>query len=152
MVCNEPFMPDWTVAPGESIRECLEQGRISVAELKVLGLSEEEIPLLLDGTLPLTERMAEKLSRLVGGTSEFWVSRERLFEEDLVRLGRSREGHVRRERDKARIVELLSNLAGDPSQLHEVQATVGRLLDKLHDEIEVKGKTGDGYRHTQRSH
>ncbi|WP_234412528.1 ImmA/IrrE family metallo-endopeptidase [Nocardioides sediminis] len=51
-----------------------------------LGLSAGDTRSLLAGALPLTLSIARNLSASVGGTTEFWMTREAQYQDDLARV------------------------------------------------------------------
>ncbi|MBS2940322.1 ImmA/IrrE family metallo-endopeptidase [Nocardioides sp. J2M5] len=51
-----------------------------------LGLSASDARRLLAGALPLTVAIARNLSTTVGGTTEFWLTREAQYQDDLARV------------------------------------------------------------------
>jgi plasmid maintenance system antidote protein VapI len=83
----EPFVPDWASPPGDTINdmilEKIGQSASSVDELAMLasrlGLSDANFRLLIDGDLPITGELAEKLEQALGGSARFWMTREEQY-------------------------------------------------------------------------
>jgi HTH-type transcriptional regulator / antitoxin HigA len=92
MVDTAPFSPDWLSPPGETVRDIVSQGKMSMGDLAhALDASDDEIRELLDGRLPVSEELAGKLAASVGGTSAFWMRREKRYRTALDDLLRSTE-------------------------------------------------------------
>ncbi len=51
-----------------------------------MGMSPSQVVALLSGRTKLTEQVAKKISKSVGGTTEFWLRREATYREDQIRL------------------------------------------------------------------
>jgi len=136
---DTPFLPDWTVSPGMSVREILEDRGMTVGDLaRQTGLTSDEGADLVDGMLPIDEGLADRLAQVIGPSATFWINRERNFLADLERLGRTREGHARRVRDEDRVASLIEDAlahAGDRSRVNEAVAEALSVVDDLHDEI-----------------
>lgn len=141
---EEPFEPDWAVAPGRSIWERLEGLNLTMGDFaEEVELTRDQATALLDGLHPISDDLAERLARVVGGSTTFWTRRERQFLASLERLGRTREGHARREREKEhawKLIEAAVLHPGDPTHANLAMAEIGALLDALHDEVEAAGR------------
>lgn len=71
------FDPDWRVAPGENLKEMLDDRGLTVDDLAAaLDVSTPVAAALLEGTEPLTRRKAERLEALLGVTFQFWLNLE----------------------------------------------------------------------------
>lgn len=74
------FDPDWTVAPGETLRELLDERDMTPKQLAIRTyLDEPTVYEVLSG-LPLTEAVAIELERAFGDegpAAEFWLALER---------------------------------------------------------------------------
>lgn len=137
---DEPFEPNWASAPGRSIRERLKHQGMTVGDFAVrLGLSVGDAEALLEGTLFIDDGLASRLAEVVSGTRQFWRRREDQFVADLARLGRTREGHVRREKDKEIVAGLIEEAvrAGDRKSTNAAVADCFEVLDRLHDDLEA---------------
>jgi plasmid maintenance system antidote protein VapI/Zn-dependent peptidase ImmA (M78 family) len=91
MLKSHDFTPDWTSAPGETIRDILELRGFSIAAFA--QLMEQPVDRLLDlleGRTPITIAIARKLSSVLGASVEFWMARDFEFREDRSRLASDR--------------------------------------------------------------
>jgi HTH-type transcriptional regulator / antitoxin HigA len=80
------FSPDWVSAPGETIGDIVRERNLRVSEVaKQLGQTEEQFDQLLVGGLTITLGLARKLEAVLGGSPEFWLTRDSRYRE-----GRSR--------------------------------------------------------------
>ena len=80
------FKPDFAVAPGETLRETLEQKGISQSELCVrTGLAEKTVSQIINGIAPISHETAEKLELVTGVPASFWNRRELAYREHQVR-------------------------------------------------------------------
>lgn len=140
MAADEPFEPDWASAPGDSIRGALRSRGVTVSDFAArMGFSVADAAALLEGSLPIDDGLAPRLAEVVSGTADFWQRREAQFVSDLARLGRTREGHVRRVRDKNLVVRLIEQAvrAGDRKATNAAVAGCCEILGRLHDELEA---------------
>ena len=81
--------PDWVSPPGETIADLLEEQEWGQRELaKRLDYSPKHVNQLIKGKVPLTERTALGLERVLGGTARFWLEREAQYREALIRQGK----------------------------------------------------------------
>lgn len=81
------FAPDWVSPPGETILDISEERGWSQYELaKRLGFSEKHLSLLVNGKASLTTDTAEKLERVLGGSLDFWLSREANYQAHKSRI------------------------------------------------------------------
>lgn len=84
---SAPFAPDWVSPPGESILDAIEERGWTQGELAVrLGLSEKHVSQLINGKVPLSVDIAQKLERVLGGPAEFWLARETKYQQHKARL------------------------------------------------------------------
>lgn len=71
------FQPNWASAPGETILEILQQKELSKTEFqKSIGLNSATLQNLLKGSLRIDFGIAEKLSKTLGASIDFWLSRD----------------------------------------------------------------------------
>ena len=83
---GELFSPDWVSPPGDTICDLLiERGWTKVELARRLGQSEKHVNLLLSGKAGLTEDTAIRLERVLGGSANFWLTREAQFREAVTR-------------------------------------------------------------------
>jgi HTH-type transcriptional regulator / antitoxin HigA len=81
------FVPMWASPPGRTIRTRLDEIGLNVSEFaERLGTSAKVAHGLLDGRETITVDIAQRLSRLIGASAEFWVSRDCQYRDDLVRV------------------------------------------------------------------
>lgn len=87
MSSTTTFQPRWLSAPGETIVDLLRQRNVSDTDFaSQIGRTDDQVRQLLNGTAPVTTELADKLENVVGGSAEFWRSRERQFRQDLALL------------------------------------------------------------------
>lgn len=83
-VVNE-FNPDWTVPPGDIIKDWLEEQKRNAYWLaNAMNISMFDCESLLNGTLEITFEIAVKLFETTGRPVDFWLNLERLYRSDLV--------------------------------------------------------------------
>jgi HTH-type transcriptional regulator/antitoxin HigA len=84
---RDTFTPDWVSPPGDTILDILEERGWSQVELADrLGYTEKFISQLVNGKVALTVDAAVRLERVLGGTLDFWLSREANYQRHLARL------------------------------------------------------------------
>ncbi len=84
------FNPDWTSAPGDTIREWLEEhGETQRWLAKKTKRPVEQVNRLIQGHIRLTERWAIALGKVTTVPAEFWAVREAQYRLDLA-MGRKR--------------------------------------------------------------
>ena len=91
MIANAiTFTPDWTTPPGRTISRIMRKRGLSNDELAMeIDVSESTIEGLLTGDVKIDYHLADKLSEILGSSSQFWLNREHQFREDLRRLNPS---------------------------------------------------------------
>lgn len=78
----DDFNPDWASPPGATVADVMIAKGISVYDLAAgTDMSDTDVIFLLIGHLRLTEAIAEGLARVLGGTVDFWLSREERYRE-----------------------------------------------------------------------
>ncbi|WP_018402833.1 helix-turn-helix domain-containing protein [Marinobacter gelidimuriae] len=81
------FAPDWVSPPGESILDISEERGWTQAELaQRLGYTEKHVSQLINGKVLLSVDAALRLERVVGGTVDFWLTREANYQNHKARL------------------------------------------------------------------
>jgi HTH-type transcriptional regulator/antitoxin HigA len=81
------FVPRWASPPGDTIRDALDEQRLDPRSLAAaLGLADEEFDAFLAGEIALTIRRAERLASTIGGSIEFWMTRDGQYREDRSRV------------------------------------------------------------------
>lgn len=80
------FLPDWISPPGETIEDLLEENGWTKAELaERSGFTPKHVNEILKGRAPITADTAGRLSRVLGSTAEFWLTRESQYRAALER-------------------------------------------------------------------
>lgn len=81
------FEPDWLSAPGGTILDIIEERGISSKELAdLLNYSIDRTERLLAGKDAITRDVAALLAKELGGSEKFWLSREKLYRNEIARL------------------------------------------------------------------
>lgn len=84
---NSEFHPNWASAPGDTIADILDEQGLSVAKFaRRIGQTLERTNDLLQGRATITIRTARELERVLGGSVEFWISRDYQYREDVARI------------------------------------------------------------------
>lgn len=87
------FTPQWAVPPGAAVADCAEEQDLPYDVLAHrLGLDEDALRALLEGRIPITETLAQRLADTLGSTPDFWMRLELNYQSDLRRLGLKRPG------------------------------------------------------------
>lgn len=87
MLNSNTFQPNWTSAPGDTIKDILKERNISIENFsKKMNISVEFVEKLILGQKEITEDTSNKLAQILGSSSDFWMRREFQFREDQVRL------------------------------------------------------------------
>lgn len=82
---------DWTVAPGETLREWREEQRLSAETAAILcWMEDERYERIEAGEEPITVRDAVTLAIGTGISANLWLMLERAYRDDLA-AGRSRK-------------------------------------------------------------
>jgi len=91
------FQPEWMSPPGATICDLLEQHNLSRERFsEMTGYSLERVDRLLSGRLSITQDVADALQKLVGGSAEFWLSREDQYRNDISHLQAKGDLHAAR--------------------------------------------------------
>jgi HTH-type transcriptional regulator / antitoxin HigA len=81
------FVPRWASPPGDTIRDALDEQRLDPRSLAAtLELADDEFGEFLAGVIPLTVKRAERLSSTIGGSIEFWMTRDGQYRADRSRV------------------------------------------------------------------
>lgn len=95
-VRGQEFQPDWASAPGDTIVDILRERHLTEAEFAVrIGQSLQYVEDLLRGHATITITVARNLARVLGASTEFWMSRDFQYRNDISRLNPSQEEWVR---------------------------------------------------------
>ncbi|MFV8753183.1 ImmA/IrrE family metallo-endopeptidase [Nannocystaceae bacterium ST9] len=86
MTDSNSFSPDWISPPGDTIEDLLEERGWTKAEFALrTGFTAKHVNELLKGRVPITADAAERFSRVLGSTPEFWLVREARYQAALAR-------------------------------------------------------------------
>ncbi|MBS7548308.1 ImmA/IrrE family metallo-endopeptidase [Dietzia massiliensis] len=89
---NAATEPDYAIAPGEFIREWMDENSVNAATLaRRLDVSDKHVSLLLSAKAGLTPDMAVKLEAVTGTPARIWSRYESIYRQDLARLKRYAE-------------------------------------------------------------
>jgi len=92
MQIKQGFCPNWVSPPGDTIADILAERGLSEAEFSdLIGSSREKASDLLQGRIPITISIARQLEHVVGGSVEFWMSRDFQYRQDSSRLHQADE-------------------------------------------------------------
>lgn len=81
------FVPRWASPPGDTIKDALHEQCMEGRTLaEALELSQNEFEALLGGDIPLTIKLCERLSSKIGGSVEFWMTRDGQYQADRSRV------------------------------------------------------------------
>src|SRR4051794_6776658 len=81
------FIPRWASPPGDTIKDALDEQGLELRWLAAeLEFSDDELDAFLKGELPLTIKLANRLCSTIGGSIEFWMTRDSQYREDLWRV------------------------------------------------------------------
>jgi HTH-type transcriptional regulator / antitoxin HigA len=84
MSFNAEFCPAWASPPSETILELAKKKGVTQAVIAyALGVTENELPRVLEGDFPIDEVRAAKLATQVGGSSRFWLTREAQYRQAI---------------------------------------------------------------------
>lgn len=83
------FQPNWTSPPGQTILDILTEKQLSIGLFaKKIKQSSTYTQGLLQGYEVITADVAKMLEGILGGTSDFWLTRELQYREDLERINK----------------------------------------------------------------
>jgi plasmid maintenance system antidote protein VapI len=84
---SNDFAPDWASAPGETIRDILEERGLSIGYLADrLGQTPHLVQELLAGNMRITNPLAKRLENILGPSATFWMARDSQYQRDSNRL------------------------------------------------------------------
>ena len=80
------FQPYWASAPGDTIRDLLEETGLSQSEFAAkIGEAQEFVEQLISGAILVTEEIARQLESAFGMPATFWLRREAAYRASLLR-------------------------------------------------------------------
>ncbi len=83
---KHPFLPDYAIPPGDTLRDLIAEQSVSQAELAArAGLSTKHVNQIMQGVAPITLETAIVLERVTGMPASFWNRREADYREALLR-------------------------------------------------------------------
>ena len=81
------FHPNWASAPGDTMSDILAEKGLSVGEFaEHIGQTLDRTHDLLQGRATITIRTARTLQTVLGGSVEFWISRDYQYREHVARI------------------------------------------------------------------
>jgi len=87
IVSNKAFEPNWASPPGGTILDILEAKRVPLSEFAhQIDCSYEFAEALIEGRTTINLALARQLRRVIGGSVEFWMSRDFQYQEDIARV------------------------------------------------------------------
>lgn len=84
-VNNETFDRDWTIAPGETLRDWMEENKLTPRVVATVcgRMPVEMIEAILTGKQKITETIAEALAHGTGIPASLWLNLERTYRADI---------------------------------------------------------------------
>ncbi|MEN2742667.1 ImmA/IrrE family metallo-endopeptidase [Microbacterium sp. X-17] len=84
MTTNVAFHPKWVSAPGDTILDVLGKRHWTVEDLADhIGLSDPETRRIVVGEKEIDGQIADRLATALGGSSDFWLTRERRYRDGI---------------------------------------------------------------------
>jgi HTH-type transcriptional regulator/antitoxin HigA len=81
---SRAFAPRWASPPGDTIRDALEERGLSrEAFAEAIGIPISHVPALLGGEERISIALARRISSTIGGSVEFWLTRDGQYRDDL---------------------------------------------------------------------
>lgn len=88
MTSETVFAPNWASPPGETIRDVLSARGLSIVDFaNHVGKSSEYVSSLLTGKVQICTDIAREMSRCLGASETFWLTREKNYQAALLRIG-----------------------------------------------------------------
>lgn len=83
----DTFHPDWVSPPGATIQWLMRKVGYSHRELaNELDIPTEVLDKIISGDEAITKGIACQLSRILGSTPDFWLTREKQYRDEIARL------------------------------------------------------------------
>jgi len=78
------YNPDTVTPPGDTIKDLLEEKKITVQEFSMsMGLTIPRLLGIIEGRESITENIAKRLQLSLGVPEDFWIAREKLYRDSL---------------------------------------------------------------------
>jgi len=88
---KQEFLPDWASAPGDTVSDILQERNLTESEFaQLIGYTLQFTMDLLQGRAAVTLAVARRLTQFLGGSVEFWMSRDFQFRQDSARQNAAR--------------------------------------------------------------
>ena len=89
---DSPFSPDYSVPPGETILDLLDEREMTQSDLaRRLGVSAKHVNQIVKGSAPVSAEVALGLEKVLGGSVSFWATREALFQAQIAAQAENKE-------------------------------------------------------------
>lgn len=89
MLTTNDFQPDWVCPPGATIAQLIHENSWTKEGVsKFIGIDLAAFERLISGKMQIDSSLAVKLSNGIGGTKQFWISRELDYRLNLERLSK----------------------------------------------------------------
>ena len=97
MIETQTINSDWSSPPGDTINEILIERRIQRSDfVESMKMRAKDAELLISGVLTINVRIAQKLSDVLGASSQFWLERENQFNASKKRITEERKDWLNR--------------------------------------------------------
>jgi HTH-type transcriptional regulator / antitoxin HigA len=84
---SRSFFPRWASPPGDTIRDALQERGISPRQFAAsIGLEPDQLDEVFAGAKPITIELARAICSSLGGSVEFWLTRDGQYREDVERV------------------------------------------------------------------
>jgi HTH-type transcriptional regulator/antitoxin HigA len=86
------YKPDYATHPGEIVDEYIEQTHCSKEDFaKKIGWSLNILENLVNGKIPITDKMAKELSKATDMSKKFWLNLQENYENIIERLNNQKQ-------------------------------------------------------------
>lgn len=118
----QTFQPEWSSPPGDTISDAIrERGMTPVELAEQMSMDVHDVEALIRGQIPISIKLARQLRDALGGSVEFWVSRDFQYREDVSRSHREDEAEWLKELP-IRDMVAFGWLSPAPTPVDELQA------------------------------
>lgn len=92
MAPEHPFRPTYTVPPGDTIADLLEEHDMTQTELaRRLGVTLKHVNQIVNGAASISAELALGLEKVFQAPADFWLNRESLYRADVARQMEAKE-------------------------------------------------------------